>query len=183
MGDHGRARAPLRRTTRLLSSATARSTPGSAPASPPTVGSKALVTGASARTASATEYDGSQCLPNTLDSAKAAGKIVVCDRGVGARVDKSAEVKRAGGVGMILLNLIDQDMVADSHAVPTVAPEHPGSLSVKTYAGTAGATAQLVPGNRTGQGRRTRRSPTSPRAARPCRATATCSSRTSPHRA
>jgi hypothetical protein len=74
-----------------------------------------------------------------------AGKIVVCDRGVGARVDKSAEVKRAGGVGMVLLNLTDQDMVADSHAVPTVHLNTPGSLSVKAYAGTAGATAQLVP--------------------------------------
>ncbi|GAA3566976.1 S8 family peptidase [Kribbella ginsengisoli] len=113
------------------------------------VGPKALVTGAAARVTSATEYDGSQCLPNTLDSAQVAGKIVVCDRGVGARVDKSAEVKRAGGVGMVLLNLTDQDMVADSHAVPTVHLNTPGSLSVKAYAGTAGATAQLVPGNLT----------------------------------
>ncbi|WP_328327565.1 S8 family serine peptidase [Kribbella sp. NBC_00382] len=113
------------------------------------VGAKALVTGAAGRVSSATEYDGSQCLPNTLDSAQVAGKIVVCDRGVGARVDKSAEVKRAGGVGMVLLNLTDQDMVADSHAVPTVHLNTPGSLSVKAYAGTAGATAQLVPGNLT----------------------------------
>jgi subtilisin family serine protease len=112
------------------------------------VSNKALVTGAAARTATATEYDGSQCLPNTL-SAEAAGKIVVCDRGVGARVDKSAEVKRVGGVGMILLNLTDQDMVADSHSVPTIHLNTPGSLTVKTYAGTAGATAQLVPGNLT----------------------------------
>ncbi|MEV6416426.1 S8 family serine peptidase [Kribbella sp. NPDC051718] len=109
-----------------------------------TVGAKALVTGAAARVTSATEYDGSQCLPNTLDSAQVAGKIVVCDRGVGARVDKSAEVKRAGGVGMVLLNLTGQDMVADSHSVPTVHLNTPGSLSVKAYAGTAGATAQLV---------------------------------------
>lgn len=116
-----------------------------------TVSAKALVTGAAARVNAATEYDGSQCLPNTLASAQAAGKIVVCDRGVGARVDKSAEVKRAGGVGMILLNLTDQDMVADSHAVPTVHLNTPGSLSVKAYAGTAGATAQLVPGNLTAQ--------------------------------
>jgi subtilisin family serine protease len=113
------------------------------------ISSKPLVTGAAARTAASTEYDGSQCLPNTLDPAQAAGKIVVCDRGVGARVDKSAEVKRVGGVGMVLLNLTDQDMVADSHSVPTVHLNTPDSLSVKTYAGTAGATAQLVPGNLT----------------------------------
>ena len=115
------------------------------------VSAKPLITGAAAKTAAATDYDGSQCLPNTLDSAQVTGKIVVCDRGVGARVDKSAEVKRAGGIGMVLLNLIDQDMVADSHAVPTVHLNTPGSLSVKAYASTAGATAQLVPGNLTSQ--------------------------------
>ena len=39
-----------------------------------------------------------------LDPAKVAGKIVVCDRGVSARVDKSLAVQEAGGVGMILVN-------------------------------------------------------------------------------
>jgi hypothetical protein len=33
-----------------------------------------------------------------------AGKIVVCDRGITARVNKSLAVQEAGGVGMILLN-------------------------------------------------------------------------------
>ena len=37
-----------------------------------------------------------------LDPAKVAGKIVVCDRGVTARVNKSLAVQEAGGVGMIL---------------------------------------------------------------------------------
>ncbi|TDU91723.1 PA domain-containing protein [Kribbella voronezhensis] len=115
------------------------------------VSSKPLITGEAAKTADATAYDASQCLPNTLDAGKAAGRIVVCDRGVGARVAKSAEVKRAGGVAMILLNLTDQDMVADSHSVPTVHLNTPGSLSVKAYAGTPGATAQLAPGNLTSQ--------------------------------
>ena len=39
-----------------------------------------------------------------LDPAKVAGKIVVCDRGANARVNKSLAVKEAGGVGMILVN-------------------------------------------------------------------------------
>ena len=39
-----------------------------------------------------------------LDPAKVAGKIVVCDRGVTARVNKSLAVQEAGGVGMILVN-------------------------------------------------------------------------------
>ncbi|NLI18570.1 MAG: S8 family serine peptidase, partial [Actinomycetales bacterium] len=37
-----------------------------------------------------------------LDPAKVAGKIVVCDRGTTARVNKSLAVMEAGGVGMIL---------------------------------------------------------------------------------
>ena len=37
---------------------------------------------------------------------------MVCDRGVVDRVDKSAEVKRAGGVGMVLVNLTDNTRTA-----------------------------------------------------------------------
>jgi subtilisin family serine protease len=39
-----------------------------------------------------------------LDPVAVAGKIVVCDRGVTARVNKSLAVQQAGGVGMILVN-------------------------------------------------------------------------------
>ena len=63
------------------------------------------------------------CSPNTLDPAKAAGKIVVCDRGVVDRVAKSAEVKRAGGIGMVLVNLTENSRDADLHAVPDGAPQ------------------------------------------------------------
>ena len=42
--------------------------------------------------------------PSVLDPAKVAGKIVVCERGVTARVNKSLAVKEAGGVGMVLVN-------------------------------------------------------------------------------
>ena len=40
-----------------------------------------------------------------LDPAKVAGKIVLCDRGINARVDKSLAVQDAGGVGMVLVNV------------------------------------------------------------------------------
>ena len=55
-----------------------------------------------------------------LDPAKIAGKIVVCDRGSNARVNKSQAVKDAGGVGMILVNTSVNSLNADFHAVPTV---------------------------------------------------------------
>ena len=70
----------------------------------------------------------SVCLAHTLDPAKVAGKIVVCDRGVNDRVAKSAEVKRAGGIGMVLVNLTDSSRDADLHAVPTVHLNVPRSI-------------------------------------------------------
>jgi hypothetical protein len=51
-----------------------------------------------------TDRDAARCFTGTLTAA-AAGKIVLCERGENARVDKSAEVLRAGGVGMILVNV------------------------------------------------------------------------------
>jgi subtilisin family serine protease len=114
-------------------------------------GSKALVNGPAVALPDVSEADALGCLPNTLDPAKTAGKIVVCERGVGARVDKSAEVKRAGGAGLVLLNLTDQDVLGDSHTVPTVHLNVPEALAVKTYAAAGGGTAELVPGNTTGK--------------------------------
>ena len=57
----------------------------------------------------------------SLDPAKVAGKIVLCDRGISARVNKSQAVQEAGGVGMILLNHRRANSLnADFHFVPTV---------------------------------------------------------------
>ncbi|KAF8393633.1 hypothetical protein HHK36_021879 [Tetracentron sinense] len=60
------------------------------------------------------------CYPGKLDSSKVAGKIVVCDRGGNARVEKGSAVKLAGGAGMILANTDDsgEELIADSHLVP-----------------------------------------------------------------
>ncbi|MHA7190089.1 S8 family serine peptidase [Arthrobacter sp. MDT2-16] len=71
------------------------------------------------------------CGPNTLDPAKVAGKIVVCDRGVVDRTAKSAEVKRGGGVGMILVNLVDSSTDTDQHVIPTVHVNAPEALELK----------------------------------------------------
>ena len=80
-----------------------------------------------------------------LDPAKVAGKIVVCDRGVTARVNKSLAVQQAGGVGMILLNPSPSSINADFHFVPTVHLDSPDRAAVKAYAATAGATATINP--------------------------------------
>ena len=78
-----------------------------------------------------------------LDPLKVAGKIVVCDRGVTARVNKSLAVKEAGGVGMILLNTSNNSINADFHSVPTVHLQYTDKLAVNAYAATAGATATI----------------------------------------
>nr|WP_308470614.1 S8 family serine peptidase [Arthrobacter sp. N199823] len=71
------------------------------------------------------------CGPNTLDGSKVAGKIVVCDRGVIDRTAKSAEVKRAGGVGMILTNVTPSSEDVDLHAVPTIHVNPPATQLIK----------------------------------------------------
>ncbi|XP_065865370.1 subtilisin-like protease SBT1.4 [Euphorbia lathyris] len=42
------------------------------------------------------------CSDGSLDSSKVQGKIVICDNGRTSRLEKGNEVKRAGGVGMII---------------------------------------------------------------------------------
>jgi subtilisin family serine protease len=78
-----------------------------------------------------------------LDPAKVAGKIVVCDRGINARVAKSQAVKDAGGIGMILVNTSPNSLNADFHFVPTVHLADTDRANVKAYAATAGATARI----------------------------------------
>jgi len=78
-----------------------------------------------------------------LDPALVAGKIVVCDRGVTARVNKSFAVQEAGGVGMILVNTSINSLNADFHFVPTVHLQSTDRAAVKAYAATPGATATI----------------------------------------
>jgi subtilisin family serine protease len=78
-----------------------------------------------------------------LDPAKVAGKIVVCDRGVTGRTNKSLAVQQAGGVGMILVNTSPNSINADFHFVPTVHLPDTDRAAVKAYAATEGATATI----------------------------------------
>ncbi len=48
------------------------------------------------------------------------GKIVVCERGVNARIDKSLAVLHAGGAGMIMVNATPNSVNADLHFVPSI---------------------------------------------------------------
>ncbi|XP_047065829.1 subtilisin-like protease [Lolium rigidum] len=76
------------------------------------------------------------CGNGSLDGFDVKGKIVLCDRGnnVG-RVDKGAEVLRAGGAGMILANqFIDgYSTLADAHVLPASHVSFVAGLEIKAY--------------------------------------------------
>ena len=92
------------------------------------------------------------CGPGTLDPAKVAGKVVVCDRGVVDRTAKSLEVQNKGGVGMILVNLSNSSEDADNHVIPTVHVNAPDSLELKSkLAADTALTVSLVKGDLTGE--------------------------------
>jgi subtilisin family serine protease len=80
---------------------------------------------------------------NVLDPAKVAGKIVLCDRGTTARVNKSLAVKEAGGIGMVLANVVAGTLNAEVHSVPTVHVAHTLRADLLAYAQSPGATARI----------------------------------------
>ncbi|CAA0828568.1 Subtilisin-like protease SBT5.4 [Striga hermonthica] len=79
-----------------------------------------LIRAADAKAANATEADVLLCKPDTLDTKKARGKIVVCLRGENARVEKGVVAARAGAVGMILCNdeSNGDEVLSDPHFLP-----------------------------------------------------------------
>ena len=83
------------------------------------------------------------CYPGTLDPTVVTGKIVLCDRGVIARVDKSLAVLQAGGVGMVMVNIVISSINADFHFVPSVHLQSTDRPAVKAYAALPGATATI----------------------------------------
>jgi subtilisin family serine protease len=105
-----------------------------------------LVTAASVKLAAATTHDAALCFEGTLDPTKAAGKVVVCDRGVNARIDKGFEVQRAGGVGIVLTNTSPNSLNGDYHPIPAVHVSNTDGAAIKAYITSAGAaaTAQIV---------------------------------------
>ncbi len=89
------------------------------------------------------------CAPGSLSVARVSGRIVVCDRGTYPRNLKSIEVRRAGGVGMVLVNVApDESLDQDVHAVPTVQLDVRSGASVRGYARYGLARARLDPAAR-----------------------------------
>ncbi len=94
-----------------------------------------LVVGARVAAAGSKRRDARVCAPGSLDASKVAGRVVLCERGVIGRVDKSAAVALADGVGMVLANRGPGFEVADFHSVPTVHVDAAAGRDLRRYDG------------------------------------------------
>uniref|UniRef100_A0A0A8Y3K2 Subtilisin-like protease SBT5.6 n=1 Tax=Arundo donax TaxID=35708 RepID=A0A0A8Y3K2_ARUDO len=76
-----------------------------------------------------------QCLPNSLSTEKVRGKIVVCLRGSGLRVEKGQEVKRAGGAAILLGNppAFGSEVPVDAHVLPGTAVTAADARTILSY--------------------------------------------------
>jgi len=106
-----------------------------------------LVTATAVAATGADPAKAALCYPGTLDaSLLPAAAIVVCDRGVIDRNAKSSEVKRAGGIAMVLTNLGPGSLDEDAHTIPTVNVDAVFRDRIRSYAETPGATVTLTAG-------------------------------------
>lgn len=79
---------------------------------------------------------GALCMSGSLIPEKVAGKIVLCDRGTNARVQKGFVVKDAGGAGMVLANTAanGEELVADAHVLPGAGVGQKAGDTMRAYA-------------------------------------------------
>ncbi|KAJ0980266.1 hypothetical protein J5N97_008521 [Dioscorea zingiberensis] len=79
--------------------------------------------------------NGNLCMPGTLIPSLVAGKIVLCDRGINARVQKGYVVKTAGGAGMVLANTAanGEELVADAHLLPATGVGEKAANTIRSY--------------------------------------------------
>ena len=108
---------------------------------PPLPTATQFVTSLSVKLASATDANARLCAPGTLDPTKAVGKVVQCDRGVVDRIAKSFEVRRAGGVGMVMTNTSLNSLNGDYHPIPSTHVSHEARQPILDYIAAAGVGA------------------------------------------
>jgi subtilisin family serine protease len=70
-----------------------------------------------------------------LAAGAATGKVVVCQRGVNARVDKGFNVLQGGAAGMILFNAVKQDVESDNHWLPAIHLDGPNTALLDFISG------------------------------------------------
>ncbi|KAG9160323.1 hypothetical protein Leryth_022655 [Lithospermum erythrorhizon] len=79
--------------------------------------------------------NGNLCTMGSLIPEKVKGKVVLCDRGINARVQKGSVVKEAGGIGMVLANTASngEELVADAHLLPATAVGEKSGDLIRKY--------------------------------------------------
>uniref|UniRef100_I1NR07 Subtilisin-like protease n=2 Tax=Oryza glaberrima TaxID=4538 RepID=I1NR07_ORYGL len=97
----------------------------------------AMINAKNANAANVPSENSTLCFPGSLDSDKVRGKIVVCTRGVNARVEKGLVVKQAGGVGMVLCNGAGngEDVIADPHLIAAAHVSYSQCINLFNYLG------------------------------------------------
>ncbi len=85
------------------------------------------------------------CLPGSLDPSKVTGKLVVCERGNNARIEKSFVAQDAGAVGMVLVNPTPNSLNGDLHAIPSVHVDNEAYEPLNEYLETANPVGRIVP--------------------------------------
>ncbi|MER7402010.1 S8 family serine peptidase [Streptomyces sp. NPDC000070] len=107
-----------------------------------------LVGGADARAADADPAEAALCLPDTLDPARARGRIVICDRGTNSLYEKVDEVKRAGGPAAVIVNTPTSlsDFSTELYSLPFLQLSVKDGQELKAYAAKEGATAEFPGG-------------------------------------
>ncbi len=111
------------------------------------VPSARLIRAADAAAVGATGEAAARCEVDALDADRVQGSVVLCERGVTPRVEKSSAVARAGGAAMVLANTAASSVEADVHSIPTVHVSVETARAITSYLRTAGsnATAALDP--------------------------------------
>lgn len=94
-----------------------------------------IIKATDAKLASARVEDAVLCQNGTLDPNKVKGKIVLCLRGINARVDKGEQALLAGAVGMVLANdkASGNEILADPHVLPASHINFTDGLAVFNY--------------------------------------------------
>uniref|UniRef100_A0A0E0JMY1 Subtilisin-like protease n=1 Tax=Oryza punctata TaxID=4537 RepID=A0A0E0JMY1_ORYPU len=97
----------------------------------------AMINSKNANAANVPSDNSTLCFPGSLDSDKVSGKIVVCTRGVNARVEKGMVVKQAGGIGMVLCNDAGNgdDVIADTHLIAAAHVSYSQCINLFNYLG------------------------------------------------
>jgi len=95
--------------------------------------------------ASAAPYSDALCT-TPASSGTFTGKIVVCERGTNARVNKGYNVLQGGAAGFILYNVAVSDLETDSHFLPAIHVNDPSSTIAAFVTGHTGVMATWAAG-------------------------------------